>query len=294
MNGPLRAECRDRGLDGIEGTAVARERLDRGGRRLAVRLRPRQHVLATLELLVLVGTGDGRRIELVELEAQQVDLAGPGANVAAERGERGVDLGESRPRGAQRLEIDLGEAVERGALGAHAEEALVGVLTVDVDEPHPVLGQGRHRGEATVDVGTRPAVDRDHAGEHDLVVAVGEASLDARLGRAGPDHGRVGSAAHEQADRLDEHGLAGAGLTGEHGEARTDDEVERGDHPEVFDVELDQHALDTSCEFAQRSDRPNLAFRIWWKRRRPNRTKWASAADARKITVSPSATDAAR
>ena len=84
--------------------------------------------------------------------SEQVDLPCPHTFVAAERGEFGVDLGEPGPRRTERLEVDLTESVERGPLGRRGQQALVGVLTVEVDQAVGRLGERRHRGEATVQV----------------------------------------------------------------------------------------------------------------------------------------------
>ena len=127
-----------------------------------------------------------------------------------------------RARGrAQRREVDAGELVERGPLGGDRQQALVGVLAVQVDHVAGQLGQVGHRGRPAVDVGPRPAVGGDHPRQHDLVGAVGvddEAPVDAGLGsRPVRTIAGVGAAADQQVDRLDEHRLAGAGLAGQRG-----------------------------------------------------------------------------
>ena len=114
--------------------------------RLAVSDGIAEQRLLGVEPRVLVGIGDIGPVELVELVAQQVDLPRPHPLVAAERGQLGVDLGEARPRRTQRFEVDVAEPVECGALGGGRQQALVGVLTVEVDEPGGRVGQRRHRG----------------------------------------------------------------------------------------------------------------------------------------------------
>lgn len=107
-----------------------------------------------VELGLLVGRLQPRTDQLSRLETEEVDLARPCASVAAERGERRIDLGEPRPGLTQGAEVGRAEAVEGGPLGRHREQALVGVLAVDVDHPFTELRQGGDSREPTVDVGT--------------------------------------------------------------------------------------------------------------------------------------------
>ena len=142
---------------------------------------------------------DRGRVDLVDLVAEQVDLAGSRPFVAAER-RRAPPRSHARPaRAAPRAvraltRLGTGEPVEERALLGRREERLVRVLTVQVDEPAPAFRELGHRGEAAVHVAPRPTVGRDDAREHDLVVTVVEASFDARLRRTlrAPAVGRRG------------------------------------------------------------------------------------------------------
>jgi hypothetical protein len=62
-----------------------------------------EQVLLLVEAVVLVGVLEAGVVELVELVAQQVDLAGPGALVAAELGELLLERGDLGPGVPQRL-----------------------------------------------------------------------------------------------------------------------------------------------------------------------------------------------
>ena len=108
--------------------------------------------------LVLVERRDRRRCDLVDLEAEQVDAAGELAVVTAE-------LGEARPRcpassrrasttGSRSTPAKRSSAV---ALGRLAQQRLVGMLAVEVDEVVTELGQRRRRRHPAVDVGARSA-----------------------------------------------------------------------------------------------------------------------------------------
>ena len=71
------------------------------------------------------GSSSWRALELVDLEAQQVDLAGPGPLVAAELGQRGVDARRPRARAArERREVDCrrsGRARRAASAGASSD-----------------------------------------------------------------------------------------------------------------------------------------------------------------------------
>ena len=130
------------GGDGVAAAAVV------GEHRRARRRRPRRCATAsasasssTLEHGVLVGVVERGGVELGDLEAEQVDLAGAGPLVAAERGQLGVELGQPGPRGAQRGEVDAAEGSSAAPLRRPASRALVGVLAVQVDEPVRRLGE---------------------------------------------------------------------------------------------------------------------------------------------------------
>jgi hypothetical protein len=73
-------------------------------------------------------------------------------------------------------------------------------------------------------------------------------------------HRGVGPTTDEQLDRLDQHRLAGPGLTGDRRQSGAERQLDTLDHAEVLDVQFGQHG---AIPDAQRSARPNLAFRIW-------------------------------
>ena len=182
-----------------------------------------EHVLRLLQPSLLGDVVELCGGELVDLEAEQVDLPRPLAGRPTERGQLGLDHRPPPPRGPQRSGVDLAERVERGALRRSGEQALVVVLAVQVDEPGGGLGERADGARPTVDVGPGTTVRRDDTRQHELGVATDEAPVDARLGRTGTHDRGVGPPAQEQLQRLDEHRLAGARLAGDrrHARART-------------------------------------------------------------------------
>jgi hypothetical protein len=232
---------RQGGGDVVAGRTVAGERGHRGGGRLLVRHRVGEDVLLGVEALVLVGSVDAGRVELGDLEPQKVDLARPGSVVAPQFGEGRVDGGDRGARLGERFEVDASEAIDRAALGGRAEQRLVGVLAVQVDEIGAQLRQRRCRRQAAVDVGPA-APDAGHdPSQHHLAVAGDEPALDHGLVGPVAHDARIGAPADEQLDGLDQHGLAGAGLPGEGGHAGPEDERHVVDDAEVTDAQLGQH-----------------------------------------------------
>ena len=86
---------------------------------------------------------------------------------------------------------------------------------------------------------SRPSASIARAGEpvHAL-----EGALDDRLGRAGTNAAARRPLAEQQRERVDQHGLAGAGLAGEHVEPGAELKGDVGDGGEVADPELGDHA----------------------------------------------------
>ncbi len=168
-------------------------------------------------------------------------------------------LGPSRVRGGHRRGVDAGLLVEQRAHGGRAGEALPGVLAVDVDEVVGHLAQLGERGGAAVDERAALALGVDHAAQQQRLVD-GEAGLvepaRERRGRVefGRDlaaraafahHAAFGARAEGQLQRVDEDGLAGARLAGEHYEPGAELEFERIDDDEVFQRQATQHGQDS-------------------------------------------------
>ena len=202
-----------------------------------------QGVLLSLEPVVLVGLLDAGGVELLVLEAQQVELAGTLALVAAEGAELLVERGQLLAQRPQGLEIDAPEAVEGAALAGRRQQRLVIVLAVQVDQACPRFGQLGHRGETAVHVGTRATLAGHDPAQDDLFIAEHEPALDDRLVGARAHDGRIGAATDQQLDGLDDHRLAGAGLTGHGGHAGGQHQREPVDDPEVGHHEFREHAF---------------------------------------------------
>ena len=134
------------------------------------------------EPLVLAVVGEPGRLDLVELEAQEVALA-----LAGRRRRRPSASSVARRRSAgppgrlEVVQVDAGEAVERPALARGGEQPDVGVLAVEVDEAGGQLGELRRGDEAAVAVGAgAPGAGHD-PGEDDLVAVDDEPALDGGL-----------------------------------------------------------------------------------------------------------------
>ena len=232
-------------------------------RSLAVRGGVGEHGLLVVEPGVLVGIADVGGVEFVDLEPQEVDLARPSTLVATEGCELRIDLGQSGTGGSQRGEIDTAELVERRTLCRRGQQRLMRMLTVEIDDVGCHLGERRNRGEPTIEVRPRSAGRGDDPGEDAFVSVSGdETPVDSGLVGSVADARAVGTPTDEQLDRLDQHRLAGAGLAGHGRQPDPERQLDTIDHTQILDVQFGQHATITVS--AQRSARPNLAFRIWW------------------------------
>ena len=195
---------------------------------------------------------------------------GPAAcGVAAQRGEGGVEVGGgagARRRAAPRSTPAKWSRAARWV--APASRLWWACWPWRSTSSRAVLGQLGHRGQPAVDVGAasgRPPA-RPGAAPPRRRRATKRPSTHASAAPAAHERG-VGPPADEEVDGLDEEGLAGAGLAGDGGQPRTEQRGGPRRSPRGrATTQLGQH---------QRSARPNLALRIWWKRRGPKRTKRA-------------------
>ena len=154
--GPAPVDDGSRPGQGIHGASLAGEGLCRHGRRLLVTGGVSQHVGLLLETDILLRVVQRRRLELVHLEAEQVDLTGALAFVSSEVGEAAVDVDHGLAGGAQGIEVDAPVTVEGAALHRWRQQRLVVVLAMEVDQAAPPLAQLGQGGEVAVDVATRP------------------------------------------------------------------------------------------------------------------------------------------
>src|SRR5690606_1196712 len=199
------------------------------------------------------------------------------------------------------------EPVESVALVTGSQQRLLGVLAVDLDRPAAQFGHVSRCAEAAVDVGSRPPRGRHDPSEHPLravaaravaIGTVGEQALDHRgVGPRSNPRG-IGSRTAEQAESLDHHGLARAGLARERGQTGGKGDPGLGDHPEVPDGEFDEHdgperrgppLSDRAGPFraSQRGPSWNFSRSTAWKSRSPKVTRRAGWSLARHRTVEP-------
>mmetsp|Transcript_4846 Transcript_4846/g.17211 ORF Transcript_4846/g.17211 Transcript_4846/m.17211 type:complete len:524 (+) Transcript_4846:2418-3989(+) len=155
----------------------------------------------------------------------------------------------------QRGAVQAGEGVQQLAHRGRAGQALPGVLTVDVEQMVGQLAQLGQCGGTAVDPGAALAAAVDHAAQQQGVVHVKaglvqpaaqmqrqvELGTDLGLGRALAHHAGVAAPAQGQLQRVDQDGLAGAGLAGQHGKAGIELEFERRHDDKVFEAEMPQH-----------------------------------------------------
>ncbi len=207
------------------------------------------------QLLVLARL-QRRRLQLAELELEQVLALGTRARVGIERRQRRRGLGQRAVRrhhvGAQALV--LGERVEDRHLALGVGQRLLVVLRSDVDQTGDGIAEIARGREPARQVDAPSPGARDGAAHEEpglvalLASPLGlepraqlggarrgqvDDGLDPSLVAAGPDQVGAGAAAAQQAQRLDDDALAGAGLAGDHGETGPQLQLELVDQREA-------------------------------------------------------------
>ncbi len=159
-------------------------------------------------------------------------------------------------RGLARQGFGAGMRVEQLALRGSAQQRLVRMLAVQVEQPFAGFLELGKRGGVAVDEAARPAGAVDRAAQNQLAGVAGQVALGEpgrhgfgnleftrQLGALGAfaHHRRIAAAADQKLDGIDQNRLAGAGLAGEDGEALG--ELERGvvDQDVVADLQSTQH-----------------------------------------------------
>ena len=155
-----------------------------------------------------------------------------------------------------------GESVEQVEVRVGIEQGLVLVLAVKVDEAGGQVAQRGGRREGAVDERAAAALRGDLAADEQFVAR--RLVLEDRLERgavlARPDEVGRGAAAEEQADRLDEDRLAGAGFAGQDVEARAELDLDRFDDGQVSDGEEPEHATPPSAKGRQKPGNAIISY----------------------------------
>ncbi len=215
------------------------------------------------QLRALAGIRRGR-IDLVELEAHQVEVALPRALPVRQFGQLALGVAHGAMGGAvglAKLQVSRpGEPVEDVQLGRAQREAAMLVLAEEREEPGAQELQVGHARGAALDVGARAPRRADPPGDDQLRRVLGkplgqlgqlgvfpkprrhlEDALDVRLARARPDDLGARLAAHQEIERVREHGLSRAGLARDRVQTRPQPELSALDQEEVLDSQLEQH-----------------------------------------------------
>jgi hypothetical protein len=276
-----RVEARVDAVDGAEqrlglgkqrgrpaGVVLAGHPAERAARRGAQGLGVAQALALRGQIVLLLGVG-ARGLDLLELEAQQVEIALARALALAQLGELNLDrrhLGVRLAVLAAPLEVrSARKAVEDLELRGAEGQLAVLVLAVEGEQPRPERAQvGRGR-RAAADEGARSPRHPDAAAEHDLVGPLGEAlgdvgelgiveqalrnrehALNVGFLRARPDDLWARLAAHEEVERMREYGLSRAGLACDHVETLPEAQFGALDQQQALDPQFVQHALQSS------------------------------------------------
>jgi hypothetical protein len=164
-----------------------------------------------------------------------------------------------RPTRGERLRVDRAVCVEQCAHRRGAGQALPGVLAVDVDEVVGRFAQLRNRRRAAVDPCSALALRIDGPAQQQAIGVVA-AGIEAGLGQPADEarrdvefgadlracgalahHADIATAAERELQGVDEDRLAGAGLSGQHGEKPVELDLELGDDHEIAERQPAQH-----------------------------------------------------
>ena len=183
-------------------------------------------------------------LQFAQLELDEIETRRPLAVVhpqpiellaqAAHRRERARHLRAWRLEARPRIQ-------QREMLGG-IEQLLMFVLAVQLDQPIRQILERRGGGQRAVDEGAAAALRGDLAAHDQLAAVFGfEDRFDGGDVFAGANQILRGASAEQQADRLDEDGLAGAGLAGQDVERLFKIDGDRLDDRKVADGQVADH-----------------------------------------------------
>ncbi|KAF0119280.1 MAG: hypothetical protein FD152_4532, partial [Xanthobacteraceae bacterium] len=172
---------------------------------------------------------------------------------------RPARLAPALPGGAHRLHLRTEAAigVDNGTMRLRLDQRAVGVLAVDLDERTADGAQHLHAHRLVVDEGAGAAVGQLHAPEDHvpfgIEVGLGRDAAGRVVERHVEDGGHlplvlamadesgIATGAERQRSGVEEDGLAGAGLTRQHGESLGEGQIEPVDQDDVADRKLNEH-----------------------------------------------------
>ena len=232
-------------------------------------LRVRQAGVALVQLFPFI-VGRGQLVQLANLPQQAFALARQVGLVALRLGQRALRLLPRIPRGLCGAQVGTGVAVEQGAHGGGARQALPGVLAVDVHQPLAQLAQLAQGGGRSVDPRAALARRINRAAQQQRFAVVVKTLLD-QPRRGGVGRVELGSqiaprlafahpkgiapAAQHELQRVNQNGFACAGLAGQRGEACFKIQLQRFDNHEVAQAKVPQ------CHGVRPRLRSSAAFR---------------------------------
>ncbi len=200
----------------------------------------------------------GHRLDLFELEAEQIELSVPRPRGADKLGGPLLQRTHAlvrRTDASAKLEL-TGAAmpVEHVELGAREHQLAVLVLSVEGQQPPAELLEIAHRGRAAAHVCPRAAIGPYAARQHDLLGAVRDLLAGLETGRQSEHALGVGlprALAHDpsprappeqQIERVREQGLARARLAGEHVQSGREPQLGPFHQQQVLRAQLVEHA----------------------------------------------------
>jgi hypothetical protein len=260
--------------------------------------------------VVLLAVAELDRVDLGELEAVEVFLAGALAHLVPQPRERPARFLPPPHQDADPLAQVLGlrEAVQEQELARRLQQALVLVLAVQLHEGQAQPLEQPHGGGPVVDEGAVPAGPRQLPLDHQLAVAGRvpglveqrghrprridlEDGLDHRGVGPGADPVRLGTRAGHEEERVHHDGLARPGLAGEDVEAGGEGHHRLLDHGQVADGQLAQHRPGHATANGER--RSTVSYRsphLSFVRRTEKKCFWGKRSRRMRAAARPTST----
>ncbi len=222
---------------------------------------------ALCDQLLLLLLARGERLDLLDLEGQQVEVAVARAGALAQLCEPVLELARPRVYPAEVVAggelLATAEAVQEVELGGREHEPAMLVLTEEGEQPAAERLEVARRGRAPLDECPRAPARAHPPGQHDLVdgLLLGsdpvaqvhqlglvhqparklEHPFHVRLARSRTHDPRARLAAQEQIQRVRKHGLARARLARDRGQAGSGPQLGALDQEQVLDAQLEEH-----------------------------------------------------
>ena len=167
------------------------------------------------------------------------------------------------------------ERVQHVPMGARIDQGALVVLAVDLHQRPANIAHQRHAGRLVVDEDAGAPVGRLQAAQDEIAIIVdgilGEQHARGMIGgdvedgrhlplrRAVPNQRGIAARAQRQRERIEQDGLAGTGLAGQHGEAGREVDIQLLDQDDIADRQPGEHGDALLSALCSQAETPGVA-----------------------------------